>query len=52
MVVKENNDTYRSKSWILRIGGETGSSGFFATRKECMQDAEFYGYEFYTDIII
>lgn len=43
MIVKEVD------GWILRLGGSSGSSGFFLTFKECFDDALPRGYEFYVD---
>ena len=43
MVVCEN------KGWILRTGGDTGSSGHHKIRLECLQLDSDLGYEFFVE---
>jgi len=37
------------KGWILRLGGETGCSGYHKTRYDCMRKAMEYGYSFFVE---
>ena len=43
MVVKEEE-----KGWILRLGGSGGCCGWHKTRRELLESAKTYGYEFFT----
>ncbi len=35
--------------WILKIGGKRGSTGYYATRKNCIKDAIKAGYQICID---
>jgi hypothetical protein len=43
IVCERHND----RKWILRTGGANGCNGYFDTYRECIEDAENYGYKFY-----
>jgi len=43
MIVKEEE-----KGWILRLGGSGGCCGWHKTRRELLESAKTYGYEFFT----
>ena len=43
MIVKEE------KGWILRLGGNSGATGYYNTLIECMEYCIKLGYEFYVN---
>lgn len=44
MIVKE---IPHKDPWIIRLGGESGSAGYFKTRKECLIYCLDFGYEYF-----
>ncbi len=43
MVVKDE------EGWILRLGGETGATGYHERRARCIDSGIAYGYTFYVE---
>ena len=37
------------KGWIVLTGGGAGVSGYFESRRECIEDAAKYGYDFFLE---
>lgn len=43
MIVQEKD------GWILKLGGVLGSSGYYSTRKECLEKGNSSDYRFYVE---
>lgn len=37
------------KGWIIRTGGRTACTGHFSNRKECLEQAEEFGFQFFIE---
>ena len=38
-----------TRGWILKVGGDCGTYGYFYTREECILGGKSLGYEFFVE---